>query len=206
MQHRNIASHTSARRGKGLNRLLSTVALGAFFAVTMFGTANASVASGFSDGPYASTSRDSGTCGNDWAIDLFNRNFTATLPINGDGTYTVKETFTKGHFNTIAGQSPAACDGTYINHGAAIAEGVSGKMGGSFTVIVSNGVFDSNGVCVRNPDGQCTTAGWVAGFFGPDATYNVPQFNFTYTAKHQGLQFRSWTNADAGNSGDIATS
>jgi hypothetical protein len=188
--------------------VLSLLAFAAFFAVTMFGTANASVATGgtFSDGPYASTSPDSGTCGNNWAIDLFNRNFVATLPANGDGTYTVKESFNQGHFNTIKGQSPAACDANYLNHGATINEGITGKIGGSFTLIVSNGVFDPNGACVRDPgNGQCTTAGWVQGFFGGAATYDVPQFNIRYTAKKQFLNFRLWTNADTGNSGDIAT-
>ena len=68
-------------------------------------------------------------------------------------------------------------------------------------MIVTSGVLDVNGSCVRAEDGQCTTAGWVAGFFGTSATYEVPQFNFKYTAKNQGLMFKSWTNADTGNIG-----
>jgi hypothetical protein len=190
-----------------MKRVLTCLALSGVFAAAMFGTANASTAAGgsFKDGPYTSTSVDSGTCGNNWAMDLFNRNFVVTLPANGDGTYTMTETFTKGHFNTFKGASPAACDGSYVNHGATIAEGVSGKMAGSFTVIVTNGVLDVNGSCVRADDGQCTTAGWVEGFFGVNATYDVPNFNFRYTARNQGLIFKSWTNADTGNLGDIAT-
>jgi hypothetical protein len=191
-----------------MKRVLSALAIAGVFAVMMFGTANASTAAAgsFLDGPYTSTSRDSGTCGNDWAIDLFNRNFAATLPANGDGTYSVKETFTNGHFNTLEGKSPAACDPNYENHGATIAEGISGKMKGSFTIIVSNGVFNPNGSCVRDDNSQCTTAGWIKGFFGDNATYDVPVFHFTYTGAKQGLQFKSWTNADTGNIGDIATS
>jgi hypothetical protein len=191
-----------------LKRVLSALAIAGVFAVMMFGTANAATNAGgsFSDGPYASTSKDSGTCGNDWAIDLFNRNFTATLPANGDGTYSVKETFTKGSFITIAGQSPAACDANDASHGATIAEGISGKMKGSFMISVSNGAFNPNGSCERDSDGQCTTAGWIKGYFGDSATYQVTTFTFTYTgAKHQGLQFKTWTNADTGNIGDIAT-
>src|SRR5690349_7855627 len=38
-------------------------------------------------GPYASGSEDSGTCGNDWAQDTFDRHF--TVHNNRDGTYTV---------------------------------------------------------------------------------------------------------------------
>jgi hypothetical protein len=39
------------------------------------------------------------------------------------------------------------------------------------------------------------------------ATYAVPQFRFSYTAKNQGLLTgdKHWINADTGNSGDIAT-
>lgn len=189
-----------------MKRMLSLLALTGVFAATMFGTASASVASGgtFSDGPYTSTSPDSGTCGNNWAIDLFNRTFVVTLPASG-GVYTMKETFSKGHFNTMKGASPEACGaGT---HGATIAEGVSGTMGGSFTIMVSDGTFDPNGSCVLDGDAQCTTAGWVAGFFGPTATYAIPQYSFKYTAKKQGLMagFKSWTNADTGDIGDIAT-
>lgn len=190
-----------------MKRFLSLFALTGLFAAAMFGTANASVASGgtFKDGPYTSTSLDSGTCGNNWAIDLFSRNFAVTLPANGDGTYTMKETFAKGHFSTLKGQSPAACDNSYVDHGATIAEGVSGSMSGSFTIIVTAGVLNVNGSCTLGSDGQCTTAGWVSGFFGPTATYAIPQFNFRYTAKNQGLHWKSWTNADTGNLGDIAT-
>src|ERR1700747_389883 len=42
-------------------------------------------------GPYASGSGDSGTCGPDWATDMFDRDF--TVRSNGDGTYTVVEQF-----------------------------------------------------------------------------------------------------------------
>jgi hypothetical protein len=155
----------------------------------------------FHDGPYTSSTSDSGTCGNDWALDLYARRFTANLPANGDGTYTVLERFTKGHFSTFAGQSPGACQAS--THGATVKEGVTGLFHGSFTIIVSNGTFDANGSCVKT-DGQCTTAGWVEGFFGATATYDIPQFHFVYTASGQGLILTQWINADTGNSGDIA--
>src|SRR5687768_12050823 len=38
-------------------------------------------------GPYSSGSPDSGTCGNNWAQDTFNRHF--TVKHNHDGTFTV---------------------------------------------------------------------------------------------------------------------
>ncbi|MGH9882221.1 MAG: hypothetical protein ACRD6N_12365, partial [Pyrinomonadaceae bacterium] len=40
-------------------------------------------------GPFASTSPDSGTCGNSWATDTFDRHFHVTTTPNEDGTYTV---------------------------------------------------------------------------------------------------------------------
>src|SRR5436190_1234610 len=61
-------------------------------------------------GPYASGSPDSGTCGNDWAEDTYDRDF--TLHNNRDGTYTVVEQFKNGDFVTNAGPSPGACDTT----------------------------------------------------------------------------------------------
>jgi hypothetical protein len=161
----------------------------------------------FTDGPYSSTSPDSGTCGNNWAIDLATRTFVVTLPGNGDGTYNVVEKFKKGTFLTLAGDSPGACNGGPSN-GNTVKEGVSGTFVGTFNMVVT-GVFDSNGSCVREDiDGvmQCRTAGWVEGFFGPGATYDIPQFSFTYKARRQGLDFHQWTNADTGNTGDIGNS
>src|SRR6266446_10577096 len=61
-------------------------------------------------GPIASTSTDSGTCGNDWAIDSFDRFFRANTSPNPDGTYTVVEDFKKGTFISTVGPSPGACD------------------------------------------------------------------------------------------------
>src|SRR5213596_1781123 len=59
-------------------------------------------------GPYPSNSPDSGTCGNDWATDTFDRHF--TVKSNQDGTFTVIEQFKNGSFTTIGGPSPGACE------------------------------------------------------------------------------------------------
>jgi hypothetical protein len=164
-------------------------------------------AGSFTDGPYSSTSPDSGTCGNNWAVDLVTRTFVVTLPGNGDGTYDVVEKFKKGKFETFAGDSPGACEsGT---HGTTVKEAISGSFTGTFHMVVSGGTFNDQGVCEREDvDGtqQCRTAGWVHGFFGDQATFDVPQFSFTYKANGQGLIYNQWTNADTGNTGDIATS
>src|SRR3989442_5852602 len=49
-------------------------------------------------GPYASGSTDSGTCGNDWANDLFNRFFTVFT--RSDGSIVVVEQFKDRTFTT----------------------------------------------------------------------------------------------------------
>ena len=61
-------------------------------------------------GPYASGSTDSGTCGNDWANDTFNRVYKVQTKRNADGTYNVTEDFKDGSFTTILGPSPGACE------------------------------------------------------------------------------------------------
>jgi hypothetical protein len=77
-------------------------------------------------GPYASGSPDSGTCGNDWAQDLFDRHF--TVHPNGDGTFTIVEQFKNGSFVTDSGASPGACQGG-VPLGL-IRSGVAGDMHG----------------------------------------------------------------------------
>lgn len=161
-------------------------------------------------GPYASTSPDSGTCGNNWAEDTFNRDF--TVRSNGDGTFTVVEQFKDGSFLTMAGPSPAACDLTYTNHGATIRVGVTGSMHGYF--IISNvgmqtstsPYCDATGMSNSN----CTTTTFINTHFTPcyPATCTVTTFFDHYAAGDQSLLYNEWKNASAdrgGNSGDIAS-
>jgi hypothetical protein len=173
----------------------------AIFGIAGAGTASTQAGT-FKDGPYTATTPDSGTCGNNWAQDLFVRNFVVQLPAVG-GVYTVTEKFQKGHFSTYAGPSPGSCD---TGPGDTIKSGVTGKFSGTFTMTVSGGTFNDSGSCDMTSYGdwsQCDTAGWVSGFFGPTATYSVGQFHFDYHAGGQGLDYHDWTNADTGNVGDI---
>lgn len=64
-------------------------------------------------GPFHSTSPDSGTCGNFWANDTFDRFFRVTMTPNADGTFDVTEQFKDGSFVTDAGPSPGSCDTNY---------------------------------------------------------------------------------------------
>ena len=153
-------------------------------------------------GPIASTSPDSGTCGNVWATDTFDRHFKVDVTPNADGTYNVTEEFKKGTFVTNAGASPGACETSLgpIGNGSTVSAGVTGKMHGSFEIVVSGGTFDPNAVCTVATCG--TTAGFIVTVFGPAATYDVPTFNFHYSAGSNG----EWKNASAdrgGNHGDI---
>jgi hypothetical protein len=156
----------------------------------------------FKSGPWASTGPDSGTCGNDWATDTYNRNF-MVQPQNADQTYNVVEKYAQGDFVTVAGKSPGACE-TGTDNGRTISAGVSGTFSGTLDIVVTNGTLNKNATCVD----PCTTATWVTAFFGGSATatYTTPHFSFQYKAdRHQDLTSSQWINADTGNSGDIAS-
>lgn len=136
------------------------------------------------------------------------RNFFVKLPANGDGTYTVTAKYTDGRFVTTPGQSPGACETS--GHGSTLTDGIDGSFKGGFTMVVTDGTFNQNGVCVldasdTNEIPQCLRSGFVAGFFGPEATFAITKFNFVYKGSSS-LLFFQWTNADTGNIGDIATS
>lgn len=172
----------------------------------------------FKDGPYASTTPDSGTCGNNWAVDLFNRQFVVS-PQNSDGSWTVVEKFANAKFITLgdgetgSGASPGQCEAGNSTH--LLREGVSGTISGSFTILVNPGyTFTSNKGCGPLADwptgagngstpGDCTTGQWIANAF-PGATYlntaNVTTFTLTYKANSQ-----TWVNSSSGNTGDIFT-
>ena len=151
-------------------------------------------------GPYASGSPDSGTCGN-WANDTFKRFFKVTP--NADGSFTLREDFRDGHFVTLAGASPAACETVSPSpHGTTIRAGVRGEFHGFLAGRVTGGTFTAAGGCPA----PCSTAGFLATHFGASATWD-PSFRFRYEADGHGLQFRRWQNASAdqgGNRGDIA--
>ena len=147
-------------------------------------------------GPIASTSPDSGTCGNDWATDTFDRHYQVSVTPNVGGTYNVTEQFKNGTFVTNAGPSAGACE---TNPGGTVAAGVTGKMHGSFEIVVTGGTFNANETCATGCD---TTAGFIAKVFGTGASYDVPTFSFHYSAGNNG----EWKNASAdrgGNHGDI---
>jgi hypothetical protein len=159
-------------------------------------------------GPYASGSPDSGTCGNDWAEDTFNRVF--TVHSNSDGTFTVVEQFKDGAFTTNFGPSPGGCE---TNPGGTVNQGVTGSMHGYFVIPMPAGSVQTStspDCVVGDPTAPCTTAGFIDSHFTP--CYGAYVCSATtyfdhYVATGQGLVYHEWKNASAdrgGDKGDIA--
>lgn len=157
-------------------------------------------------GPFNGSSSDSGTCGvTDWANDTFQRVFEASSTRNADGTYSATEFFNDGAFETLASNSPGACNIPNTNNGGLIRAGVTGSMHGDFGIVITGGTFNPNADC--NQTTCDTTAKWVATVYGAASTYTTgPSFEFTYHASGQGLTQHMWHNASldrGGNFGDI---
>jgi hypothetical protein len=160
-------------------------------------------------GPFASSSPDSGTCGNDWAQDTFNREF--TVHSNGDGTFTIVEQFKDGDFTTTAGPSPGACE-LSSPHGTLIVAGKTGSFHG-YEIINDVGMqtsTDQHCNATTMTDTGCTTGTFLfTHFMCPPLGCTVSTFFFHYSAGDQSLLFHEWKNASldrGGNSGDIASS
>ncbi len=154
-------------------------------------------------GPYTFASPDSGTCGNDWAIDTITRTY--EVKDNGDGTFQVRVT-SKGTFTTNEGASPGACE-TSGKHGETIRAGVTGKMHGSAEGTVTGATgFNPNAPCAPT----CFMSEFVGAVFGPAAQFTCVSgggacdFKFEYSSGDKDLLYRHWTNSSKGNKGDIA--
>jgi hypothetical protein len=160
-------------------------------------------------GPYASGSTDSGTCGNDWADDTFDRDFTVRTA--SDGTVTIVEQFKNGSFVTFAGPSPGACDPTDQTAPGTIRAGVTGSMHGYFIVSGAGSQTSSSPYCdaLNATNANCTTATFINTHFAPcyPVTCTVTTFFDHYSAGDQGLAYHEWKNASCdrgGNHGDIS--
>jgi len=163
-------------------------------------------------GPYASGSADSGTCGNDWANDTFDRHF--SVKPNNDGTFTVVEQFKNGSFVTPAPDStqpnfsPGACQPTPPPQGT-VNDGITGSLHGYFIISLLPGTTQTSTSPYCDADlmtnDNCDTATFIRTHFSNGA-YDVPTFFFHYSAGDQSLIYHEWKNASAdrgGNSGDI---
>ena len=162
-------------------------------------------------GPYASSTTDSGTCGNDWATDTFQRHFTI---FNRAGSVVIVEQFKEATFTTFAGPSPGACQPP--PSGGMLAAGVTGGFRGYFIVPVPTGITQSstNPNCdaitgMSPPAEPCFTSTFINSHFDTcfyPTVCQVTTFLFNYDAADQGLIERHWKNASTdrgGNLGDI---
>src|SRR5260370_26025054 len=111
--------------------------------------------------PLAGAPPDSGTCGPNWAADLFTRNF--VVHEKADGPFRVVEFFSDGTFVTTGPQSPGACE-TSSNHGSTVVPGITGHLGGFLDGAITGATaFNPNGC---DTAGACnTTRGFVAADF-----------------------------------------
>jgi hypothetical protein len=142
-------------------------------------------------GPYASNSPDSGTCGNTWANDTMNRDYSVDTVQNSDRTWNVTEEFKNGTFVTNLGPSPEACG---KDPGGTVSAGITGNFHGSFGIVVSGGTYYPNATC----PGFCYTADFVNAFFPGNTGYNVTTYDLNYNAGPNG----DWKDASANRGGD----
>jgi hypothetical protein len=156
-------------------------------------------------GSFPSGSPDSGTCGNDWAEDTFDRDF--TVRSNGNGTYTVVEQFKNGSFMTNPGPSPGGCE---TNLGGTLTGGETGSMHGYFIVSNVGMQTSTSPSCdATGNNADCTTATFINTHFAPCYPFSctVTTYFDHYAAGDQGLLYHEWKNASpdrGGDNGDIA--
>jgi hypothetical protein len=166
-------------------------------------------------GPVPSSSPDSGTCGNDWAEDQFNR-FFMIKATGRSGTFRVFEKFKDGSFVTVEGPSPGACDQTDGTPPGVVHAGIKGNMDG---YLITDVTCDPALAVCPAESATCGAAGelcqstdqFIQTFFGAAATRNDVAFFFHYSGfdgSNQALVSHEWKNASTnrgGNHGDIAS-
>jgi len=159
-------------------------------------------------GPYASSTPDSGTCGNDWATDTFQRHFTI---FNRAGSVVVVQQFKEATFTTVSGPSPGACQPPPTL--GVVVTGVTGGFRGYFIIPIPTGVSQTSPDPHCNADtmtdSPCFTSTFINSHFATcfyPAVCQVTTFLFNYDAADQGLIDHHWKNASedrGGNLGDI---
>jgi hypothetical protein len=173
-------------------------------------------------GPYTTTNDpDSGTCGNDWATDSFDRHLTVFQ--KDDGSLLVVEQFKDGSFVTPAPASdqpqakwsPGGCQNSATPQGT-VKDGVTGNFHGYEVIPLPSGTVQTSqspycDAAAMTNDG-CTGTIFIQTHFTScypvscPVSASVTTFFFHYSAGDQGLIMNEWQNASAdrgGNSGDI---
>jgi hypothetical protein len=158
-------------------------------------------------GPYLSSSPDSGSCGNNWATDTFDRHFSV---FSQNGALVVVEQFKNFSFVTQAGMSPGACDNGQLYDGGVVDSGITGSAVGYFIVPIPSGIMQtsSSSFCdaALFTDSGCTTATFINTHFA-DCAYptvcSVTTFFDHYAAGDQGLIANSWVDSSSDRAGEI---
>lgn len=146
---------------------------------------------------------DSGSGGNNWALDHYGRHIRVWR--QGPNTFCATVRY-EGEFTTFAGISPGAT-GT-------VDAGITGEMAGGYrtthftaTLLASPG-YPTQGN-IGTFDYGCDVAGtcpgrvsWLPFYFSGVTNFDLDWWGWTYQAEHNG----SWINAVTGNSGDITGS
>ena len=136
---------------------------------------------------------DSGTAGNNWAVD----NYTKKVQVwaQADGTYYAIVKY-QGQFVTIAGASPQAA-----TTGGTVVSGIKGTFEGGYQASF-DGTFaptlPTNGN-LGTIDYATTSFDWVGAYFTGNNAFDQPYWAWNYHAGKNG----SWVNASTGNLGDI---
>ena len=122
---------------------------------------------------------DSGSCGNNWATDAFDRVFVVNL----NNPYVFTEQFQNGSFLTMVGQSPGACE--FVSDANTVGGNVVGTFHGNEpNVTVTGGTFNPNARCTTATCGS--TTGFCATVYGSSATCTVSSFDFDYATPENG--------------------
>jgi hypothetical protein len=172
-------------------------------------------------GPYLSSSPDSGSCGNDWATDTFDRHFSV---FSKDDSIVVVQQFKDFSFVTpasdspVVNMSPGACNNGTPYDGGVIASGVTGSAVGYFIIQTAPGTYETSNSpycdATLSTNVDCTTTKFIDSHFS--CTYQVTCTVSTFydhytspitsTAPNSGLIVNEWKDASAdrgGMSGDI---
>ncbi len=145
---------------------------------------------------------DSGTLGNVWANDNYNKHVQVWDQGSGNYCATVKYA---GQFVTYKGPSPQAVT-TSGTVGAGVKGAFEGGYQATFKGVLQSGLKTNGniGTFDYKCNGTYTCPGaydWVAAYFGPtaDTTFAQPYWSWTYHGGNNG----TWVNASTVNLGDI---
>jgi hypothetical protein len=143
---------------------------------------------------------DVGTCNNTWALDSYKKAYTITS--TGDGTYHLRIDYKDGHFVSLAGVSPGACEvlPEPNGNGNTVAAGITGPMkqrwDADFTGTPTPGANCDAVACAR-------ASGLLATLFTDGVFTTAFTYSGVYHAGKHGTWHDTWENWPFNDTGDI---